>query len=96
MTESFGLDLNQDGRTLQGLHGDYILSDWEDQISQYKEVKIIDADHASSNYNNHQYLVEADGERLLLYKDDSDIESPFHPAKPMVSNDPEDTEDWYD
>ena len=63
---------------------EYLLHDWKDSLSRVKDVEIVDFDNCSSNFNNHVYLILADGIEATCYRQE-DSDCMFEIGTPVVS-----------
>ena len=59
-----------------------LIGDWHHLLQEFGQVVIHHADHASSDFNFHSYLVECDGDFAILYREEN-------PADPFMVGDPE-------
>ena len=65
-------------------HPKDMLRDWHEQLAAYENVKLLDFDNCSSNFNNHEYLIDADGVQMVCHFDIEDCESCFEIGEPVV------------
>ena len=70
-----------------------MFADWHQFLNKYENVEVISADHCSSNYNNHSYLVDGDGELMILYRED-DGEDCFEVGSAAVSKEHGEIINW--
>ena len=63
-----------------------LLSDWKNHdFLKYKiKVVLLEAHNHSSNFNNHSYLIDADGLELVCSRDVSECTDPFQIGEPVV------------